>query len=133
MSSQYTIQITVSDDVVDRNGHVNNVNFVQWMQDIAIEHSNERGCDHDFYQSLATTWVARSHHIDYLSSAFLHEQLEITTWVDRFRKVSCFRKYEFRRVRDQAIIARAETEWVYVSNQTGRPKKIDAEVIARFA
>jgi acyl-CoA thioester hydrolase len=30
--------IAIPQSVIDENGHVNNVAYVQWMQDIAIEH-----------------------------------------------------------------------------------------------
>ena len=38
ISSTYTKTISIPKSAIDENGHVNNVTYVQWMQDIAVEH-----------------------------------------------------------------------------------------------
>ncbi|HSM71304.1 MAG TPA: hypothetical protein VK851_07155 [Anaerolineales bacterium] len=38
ISSIYTKTIVIPKEAIDKNGHVNNVSYVQWMQDIAVEH-----------------------------------------------------------------------------------------------
>jgi len=38
ISSTYSKIITIPEAAIDENGHVNNVVYVQWMQDIAVEH-----------------------------------------------------------------------------------------------
>ena len=40
----YKHNITVSEETIDAIGHVNNVQYVQWMQDAAVQHSNNTGC-----------------------------------------------------------------------------------------
>ena len=37
LSSIYTKNITIPQTAIDENGHVNNVTYVQWMQDIAVD------------------------------------------------------------------------------------------------
>ena len=39
----YTYEFTVPDEAVDENGHVNNVMYVQWMQDAAVRHYEAMG------------------------------------------------------------------------------------------
>ncbi len=34
----YSDEIVVPESAIDVNGHVNNVVFVQWMQDVAVRH-----------------------------------------------------------------------------------------------
>ncbi len=36
ISPIYTKSITIPKTAIDENGHVNNVAYVQWMQDIAV-------------------------------------------------------------------------------------------------
>ncbi|MBL0176000.1 MAG: hypothetical protein IPP94_12175 [Ignavibacteria bacterium] len=43
----YTYAFTVSADAVDLNGHVNNVKYVQWMQDVAVHHFDAMGGNPD--------------------------------------------------------------------------------------
>jgi acyl-CoA thioester hydrolase len=122
---QFEIKVTAA--VVDRNGHVNNVAYIQWLQDAAIRHARESGC------MAATTaagaiWVVRSHYIEYLVPAFAGDTLTMLTWVVNFQKVRSLRKYKLIRAADQAVVARAETDWVFVNAKTGRPLKIPDEV-----
>ena len=38
ISPIYSKTIHIPESAIDENGHVNNVTYVQWMQDIAVEH-----------------------------------------------------------------------------------------------
>ena len=62
-------EFVVPSDVIDANGHVNNVVFVQWMQDAATRHFKLAGCAEAMFEANAT-WVVRSHTIEYLVPAF---------------------------------------------------------------
>jgi acyl-CoA thioester hydrolase len=43
LSPIYTKSFTIPESTIDKNRHVNNVAYVQWMQDIAIEHYSSIG------------------------------------------------------------------------------------------
>lgn len=45
LSTIYTKTITVPDRAIDENGHVNHVTYVQWLQDVAVEHYNPISID----------------------------------------------------------------------------------------
>ena len=131
MIAIYRHEFTVPAAVVDANGHVNNVAYVQWMQDVAVRHADAVGCTRAT-RAVGATWVARSHRIEYLRPAFLGDLLTALTWVAEFRRVRSLRKYKFVRPADQAVIATGETEWVFVNATTGRPQSIPATVAAVF-
>ena len=44
MAQIYRYELTVPEDAVDVNGHVNNLEYLRWMQDAAILHSDSQGC-----------------------------------------------------------------------------------------
>src|SRR5438034_4457466 len=69
MNPIYRFDLKVPAEVVDGNGHVNNVAYVQWMQDAAISHSRASGCTRAT-EAIGATWVARTHHVEYLRPAF---------------------------------------------------------------
>lgn len=122
----------ISDEFIDVNKHVNNVVYVQWMQDAAVAHS--RSClQRGTVREGGFTWVARSHHIEYLSPAFAGDELEIRTWLMSLGRVRCQRKYEFVRNSDGILIAQGETDWVFVNAETGRPASIPEEIRSAFA
>lgn len=125
----YRKQFTVPPEAIDRNGHVNNVEYVRWMQDLAVKHWNSVGGQAVNEENNAT-WVARSHHIEYLRPAFEGDEVEAVTWVNNMRRVRSMRKYAFKRLDDGKIIARGETDWVFVDVSNGRPKAIPESVNA---
>jgi len=131
MKTVFSWEFPIPPDAIDGNGHVNNVRFVQWMQDIAIAHAAHNGGTAAARAS-GGTWFVRSHHIDYLGQAFEHDRLEVLTWVVDFHRTRSRRRFRFLRAADRAVLARAETEWVFVDGTTGKPKAIPSEVAACF-
>jgi len=126
ISPIYIKTITIPASAIDENGHVNNVVYVQWMQDIALEHYSSIGGIEA--QGPDATWVIRKHSIEYFLPAFEGEEIEIHTWVESLRKVRSLRMYEFVRKSDGKILVKGETDWVFMDVKTGRVKAIPVEV-----
>jgi acyl-CoA thioester hydrolase len=114
-------EFTVPAEAIDTNGHVNNVAFVQWMQDIAIAHFRALGGTEPM-RAVGGAWVVRSHHVEYLAAAFVNERLTAKTWIVDVGRVRSLRKYEFWR--GDKLLVRGETDWVFVNATTGRPLSI---------
>jgi len=131
MSTIYTREFVVSEGILDENGHANNVAYVQWMQDIAVLHSNDAGCTRATREAGAI-WVARSHQIEYLRPAILGDTLSVSTWVVNFRRAISLRRYKFIRQKDNTVLANGETDWVFLDAKTRRPIKIPEEVRKTF-
>ncbi len=124
-------EFQVPTEVVDENGHVNNVVYVRWMQDAAVRHSDAVGCT-QATRDVGALWVVRSHRIEYLRPAFAGDSIAVSTWIADFRRVISLRRYQFLRTTDQVVLACGETDWVFVDAKTGRPRAIPAEVRGRF-
>lgn len=131
MKRFYHHEFVVPTEVVDGNGHVNNVAYVQWMQDIAIAHATSVGCTAET-QALGATWVARSHQITYLRPAFAGDRIRLTTWVTTLRKARSTRQYKFLRLSDDTVLVTGATDWVFVDAVTHRPRTIPASVSGCF-
>jgi acyl-CoA thioester hydrolase len=128
----FQLSVQASDRDIDGNGHVNNIVYLQWMQDVAIAHSDAAGCT-AATEAAGCTWVARSHHIEYLRPAYAGDRILVQTWlVDATRKSSSPRRYRMVRDSDGTVLARGETLWVFIDTQTGRPRTIPPEVIGCF-
>ena len=123
--------LVVGPGSIDANGHVNNVEFVRWMQDAAVHHADARGLTEATKQAGAT-WVVRSHLVEYLRPAFAGDVLRVLTWVADFRRAFSNRRYRFTRPADAAILAKGETDWVFVDTATGRPKSIPEPLQGMF-
>lgn len=123
-----TIDLVVPETAIDVNGHVNNVQYVQWMQEAAMAHSAARGWPTKRFLALGRTWIIRSHTIEYFHSAYAGEAIRILTWVADFQKIRSLRKYKFYRPADGVLLAAAATLFIFCDLQTGRPVTIPKEV-----
>jgi acyl-CoA thioester hydrolase len=131
ISSIYSKIITIPQSAIDENGHVNNVTYVQWMQDIAVEHYASIGGIEA--QGPDATWVVRNHRIEYFLPAFVDEEIEIRTWVENIQRVRSLRMYEFVRKADGKTLVKGETDWVLVDVKSGRLLAIPETVLNVFA
>jgi acyl-CoA thioester hydrolase len=130
ISPIYVKLFTIPKTAIDENGHVNNVVYVQWMQDVAVEHY--ASIDGIQAQGADATWVVRSHKVEYLLPAYAGEEVEIRTWVENIQRVRSLRKYEFVRKADGKTLVKGETDWVFVDVKSGRPLAIPQEVADVF-
>ena len=127
----YPYEFTIPADAVDENGHVNNVMYVQWMQDAAVRHYEAMG-GRQITIDLGATWVVRSHTVEYLRPAFAGERIRVLTWVVNMRRVRSLRRYRFLRVEDEQELVRGETDWVFVDMESGALRSIPREVTELF-
>jgi acyl-CoA thioester hydrolase len=116
----------------DAFGHVNNTNYVRYMQEAAFEASAAAGYDFARYDAIGQYWLVRETDVEYLQPLRYGDAFEIKTWVIDFRRVRSRRAYEFRKIGSNDLVARGETDWVYIDNATGRPTTIPPEMIAAF-
>ena len=131
MSERFAYEFEVPASAIDANGHVNNVEFVRWMQEAAVRDADDRGCTAATVAAGAT-WVVRSHRIEYLRPALTGDRIRVTTWVADFRRAFSLRKYEFTRTSDATVLARGETDWVFVDAPTGKPRSIPQHMVRMF-
>jgi len=127
----FRTRFKVPPEAIDENGHVNNVNYVQWMQDVAVRHYESIG-GVEPTQTLGATWVVRSHNVVYLSPAFEGDVIEVRTWVVNLRKVRSLRRYQFVRVSDGKLLVNGETDWVFVNVRNGRLIAVPPEIAGLF-
>ncbi len=128
---EYSLQVTPED--IDGNGHVNNVRFLQWMQDAAVAHSDAVGWTTEEYERLGASWIVRRHEIDYFHPAFVRDRLIIRTWVREFRRIRCSRCYEIIRESDGQCLSKAQTLWVFMDTEANRPRTIPEDMARDFA
>ena len=131
MAQIYRYELTVPEGSVDVNGHVNNLEYLRWMQDAAILHSDSQGCT-KITTAAGATWVVRMHRVECLRPAFAGEHIIVLTWVSNFRRVQSLRKYRIIRAKDNAVLVEGETDWVFVDAKTGRLRSIPKNIIAAF-
>ncbi|MDU8886887.1 acyl-CoA thioesterase [Yeosuana sp. MJ-SS3] len=121
--------ITVSDSDLDSLNHVNNVRYVQWVNDIAKEHWQKNATPNMLKDHF---WVMINHCIEYKSSALLNDQVKLKTFVIKSEGVTSTRVVEMYNEKNEKLIARSETNWCFMNSQTKKPTRITQEVIDLF-
>jgi acyl-CoA thioester hydrolase len=102
------------------------------MQLAAVAHSSKQGWSPERYAEEGSAFVVRSHKIEYLAPSFAGQSIVVETWVTGFQKVTSLRKYLIRRPDDDALLARAETNWAYIGRKHGVPRRIPQQLIDSF-
>jgi acyl-CoA thioester hydrolase len=125
MKFSHSFRVEKSD--IDEQGHVNNVAFVRWVQDVAVAHwFHETTPD----QQQKYAWVMLRHEIDYKKQAFENDEITATTWVGTWTAVTCERFVEITRGAD--LLAQSRTLWCMLDRQTSKPTRITTELKELF-
>ena len=122
--------VTVGDESIDVLGHVNNREYLRWMEEVALEHTALQGWPTERYLADGHAWVAASHFIEFLRPAFAGERLVLHTWVESLAGARSIRRYAV--MRERKLLARGETSWTFVNLAAGRAIPIPPPVAAAF-
>jgi acyl-CoA thioester hydrolase len=128
----YTQELEIQPQHCDVQNHLNNVVYVQWVQDVAIAAYRSKGYSRAMDEGKNIIWFVRRHEIDYLAPAFVGETIRAATWVERGTLSTFFRQTEFTREVDQQLVCRSLTEWCYFDANRNRPAKIPSDIKAAF-
>ncbi|MCP4461156.1 MAG: acyl-CoA thioesterase [Cytophagales bacterium] len=123
----YTKTITVEHEHLDELNHVNNVVYLQWVQDIAKEHWFSKTEDdiNNMY-----VWVVVKHELEYKRPAFLNDELSVTTYVEDFKGALSVRCVDFKKGED--LIVSARSQWCMIGAKDQRPKRVPKEIFELF-
>lgn len=116
----------------DAYGHVNNHNYLNYMQESAFNASTEAGFGPDEYDVLGHVWLPRQKKVEFIKPLKYGDTFEVTNWVKDFRRVRSTRVYEFRLQGSDEVVARGETDWIYINSETQRPTRIPKEMLSGF-
>lgn len=130
MPEVFEREIAVAPSDIDELGHVNNVVYVRWVQEIATAHWRA-AASAEAQDALA--WVAVRHEIDYKHPAMPGDVIRARTWVGTAEATRFERHTELLRARDGRLLAKARTIWAPISRVTGRVTRVADDVRATFS
>ncbi len=120
--------VNVTRSALDFNRHVNNLEYLKWMQEAAIKHSTHFGWPPKRYLEIGYSWVVGSHYIEYLRPAFEDDRLGIVTWVSEIKSRMMKRHYWCINKETKKILSKGETMWIFVRGTDGKPCRIIDEL-----
>jgi len=127
---RYVLPIEVQPQDIDALGHVNNVVYVRWIQDVAVAHWRALATPQEQAEVL---WVVARHEVDYKRPVRLGDRVVAETWVGGSERTAFERHTEIVRATDRKLVARARTLWCPIEPATGRPKPVPAALRARWS
>lgn len=123
--SRFQLNINPKSTDFDELGHINNVVYLQWVQDVAEAHwKNISGTDDD----QINLWVALRHEIDYKKEIKPNEKVVAETWVASMEGVKSERMTRIFNPDNNQTKAEARTFWCLLDAKTKRPKRIPEEM-----
>ena len=120
----FTYSHIVSANEIDTLSHVNNVVYVQWIQDISTKHWNDLTKN---APDLNFVWVVTRHEIDYKGQALLGDVITFKTWVGETKGVTSVRHVEI--FKGDVLLVKAQTIWCMLHAETLRPARITESVL----
>ncbi|QYA25809.1 acyl-CoA thioesterase [Gramella sp. MT6] len=125
----YKKQLVVEEEHLDKQRHVNNVQYVQWVQDVAEEHWEARASKE---QKAQVIWVVVKHEISYKKEAFLGDNISLQTYVGEVTHVTSIRHVIIKNAETDKVLAEAKTTWCLLDVDSKKPVKISDQLKAVF-
>ena len=133
LSPIFRLQTRAETSDIDELGHVSNMTYVRWVQEVAREHSASVGLTRDAYvEGTGGVFVVSKHEIDYLEPALEGDAIALLTFITTWRAASSERYTRIERIADGVVLARARTLWAFVRVSSGKPKRIPPEIATAF-
>ncbi|NAY90744.1 acyl-CoA thioesterase [Muricauda sp. JGD-17] len=119
----------VTQDDLDELKHVNNVRYVQWIQDISKSHWF-KVTSPEIRQKMI--WVVKNHNITYHQSAVLGDSVALETYIKENKGPISTRIVEIKNNKTGQLLVSASTEWCLLNGQSFRPKRVPESVKELF-
>lgn len=113
----------------DQLGHVNNVVYLRYVQEVAGSHWMNIATAE---QQQSSIWVVGRHEIDYRHSILPGTQVLGLTWVHPPQGMRFYRSVWLVSPDKQTVFAQAKTTWLLLNAQTGRPKLVPDDMLKQF-
>ena len=114
---------------LDELKHVNNIQYLNWVQEISKKHWNKLTKNKKYQFQI---WIIRSHNIVYKKQAKLGDKLLLETYVKECKDYTSERIVNISLKKNQEVVARCNTIWCYVNKISNKLERIPKEVIDLF-
>lgn len=129
-AEMFTQRFPVDAADIDELGHVNNIVYLRYAQEIAIAHWRARASAEmlDAY-----VWMVTRHEVDYRAQLALGDEVEVRTHVDEAPRGAIWARFvDIYKAGAMKPCAQIVSNWALLDSATRRVKRVPAEIVARF-
>lgn len=126
----FTQRFVVPAEDIDELGHVSNIAYLRYAQDIAVAHWRARATPEMINDYV---WVVTRHEVDYRASLLLNDEVEVRTWVDGAPRGATWARFvDIGKLGAEKPAARVVSNWCMLESASRRIRRVPAEIVARF-
>lgn len=115
---------------IDELGHVNNIVYLRYAQEIAIAHWRTRASEE---MVAGYVWMVMRHEVDYRAQLALGDEVEVRTWVDDAPHGATWARFvDIYKAGADKPSAQIKSNWCILDAQTRRIRRVPAELVGRF-
>lgn len=149
----YMSLVKVRFNECDPMGHLNNANYLTYLEQVAFDAAAAPGFDRfTLTEKFGALFVVRKHEITYHQPALENDWLLIRSWGSEVRAARAWRQYSVSRYRGEVagwqdgpvpfgdllevdrkdVVVSAVTEFAFMNVSTGRPARVPEEFTEAF-
>jgi acyl-CoA thioester hydrolase len=127
--NHWAAPVKVLPEDIDELGHVNNVVYLRYVQEVAGSHWTTIATEQ---QLTSCIWVVGRHEIDYRNPILPGQEVLGLTWVHPPKGMRFDRSVWLVNPEKSKIFAQAKTTWLLLDKNNGRPKRVDEVLLKTF-
>ncbi|UKB83147.1 acyl-CoA thioesterase [Chryseobacterium sp. MEBOG06] len=127
MNLMYEKQIKVTEKHIDQNNHVNNVQYVHWVEEVAAEHWDLLKQKTEYMND---AWMLLDHHIQYKKQVYLNDIITVKTYPQNPEGAKQPRKVEF--YCNGELVVDSSTLWILFDTETKKIKRLEKDWLKKL-
>lgn len=129
MPQKYAGLRKVQNEHIDGLGHVNNIRYISWCEELAWLHSETLGLTVSDYQQLDRAMAVYHAEFDYLRPAFEGQLLQVSTWLSFAKGTRMTRRFEIVREDTGDVLMTGAWQLSCIELSSGKPKRFPPEFV----
>lgn len=126
---KYTGLRTVQAEHIDGLGHVNNIRYITWCEELAWQHSEQLGLSVNDYQELDRAMAVYHAEFDYRAPAFEGQTLQVGTWLSFAKGTRMTRRFEILQMENGELLMSGLWQLSCIEISSGKPKRFPREFV----
>lgn len=131
MSHKYTFESRIRFSEVDHTEKITLPGIINYFQDCSIFQSESIGLGLDYLSEKKRAWILSSWQVEVERYPGLGEEIRVSTWATEFKGILGSRNFSMESP-DGEMLAYANSLWVYMDMEKGRPVKPEQVEIERY-